>query len=524
MKTLCLVIITILVASVLVEIGNVFADDVDSNKWHKLYLLGKFTHAYPPKPDQIFVAQYRITNATLQSISSTGDVSVIANTVDKGLFELKFPRNFPYHNQDPSKMDFFININGYGSWSYYHPDGPMTEDARKQLVNTVARPPPYPDSYSGIDDCYYLFSVPFYTYAKIDIVYGFNGLILAPYHGDDILQSCNDFTIAKLPPLKQIEFGMAPKDVTCNVGFDVLMHPDNKTISCVKSYAVTKLMERGKWTRPPLDPHMNPKTVLTNSSYDGISTDGKSIVTINNQTYYQTTLGYSIDDLKYGTVEKFQNVTFVFPQGLARTTEGGKTTLDVKFQDNGEEIYDGIPTRYGPYANNAITLLSNHVAPQAGITYYGDKIKLLVSTGKQKITNEDKMLYANGKTEKANPLGVLALVIYHPPDLCLSLIAPSNMTVHGCPPNTFYLKINSVITAYLMGYNICDGDSCTKTNDLSVLLPIKNPLRPNFQMIGLPEDLHWKYGDTVKIQLYVSSANDISTVSLLDLGNSTIVP
>src|SRR5574340_1565298 len=275
MKTLYLVIITILVASVLVEIGNVFADDVDSNKWHKLYLLGKFTHAYPPKPDQIFVAQYRITNATLQSISSTGDVSVIANTVDKGLFELKFPRNFPYHNQDPSKMDFFININGYGSWSYYHPDGPMTEDARKQLINTITRPPPYPDSYSETDDCYYLFNVPFYTYAKIDIVYGFNGLILAPFHGDDIRQSCNNITIAKLPPLKKINFGMAPKDVTCDIGLSIMLHPDNKTISCVKSNIITKLMERGKWTRPPLDPHMNPKIVLTNSSYDG---DRKSVV------------------------------------------------------------------------------------------------------------------------------------------------------------------------------------------------------------------------------------------------------
>ncbi|MDE1819192.1 MAG: hypothetical protein KGI19_11390, partial [Thaumarchaeota archaeon] len=70
------------------------------------------------------------------------------------------------------------------------------------------------------------------------------------------------------------------------------------------------------------------------------------------------------------------------PQGLARTIEGGKTTLDIKFQDHGEEIYDGIPTRYGPYANNAITLLSNHILPQAGITYYDDQIKLLVSTEK----------------------------------------------------------------------------------------------------------------------------------------------
>lgn len=178
-------------------IPDVHADDTNSNQWHKLYILGKFTYSYPPKPDQIFVAQYRIINATLQSVSNNGGVSVIVDTNDKGLFELKFPRNIPYHNQNPSRDDFFININGFWSWSYYHPDSPMTDDARKQLLNTVTRPPPYPESYSEKDDCYYLFSIPFYTYAKIGIVYGFNGLILDPFHGDDIPQSCNDITIAK---------------------------------------------------------------------------------------------------------------------------------------------------------------------------------------------------------------------------------------------------------------------------------------------------------------------------------------
>lgn len=124
-----------------------------------------------------------------------------------------------------------------------------------------------------------------------------------------------------------------------------------------------------------------------------------------------------------------------------------------------------------------------------------------------------------------DPFGITALIIYHPPDVCLNLVPPSNnVTMHGCPPNTFYLKINSASPTYLMGYNICDGDSCTKANDISVLLPIKDVLTPNFQMIGLPVDLKWKYGDTVEIQLYASSTNDNKTASLVNIGNSTIVP
>lgn len=61
-----------------------------------------------------------------------------------------------------------------------------------------------------------------------------------------------------------------------------------------------------------------------------------------------------------------------------------------------------------------------------------------------------------------NPLGVTALVIYHPFLGCLS---------SNCPPNNFYLKINSNSSAYLFGYDICNGNSCIRNNTLSVPLP-----------------------------------------------------
>jgi hypothetical protein len=125
-------------------------------------------------------------------------------------------------------------------------------------------------------------------------------------------------------------------------------------------------------------------------------------------------------------------------------------------------------------------------------------------------------------TKINNPLGVTALVIYHPPLSCLGPV--SNTTVNSCPPTNFYLKMNSNSTAYLLGYNICDGGSCAKSNDLSVLLPLNVILKPDYQMIGLPVNLQWMYKDTVHIQLEVSSNADNKTASLVDLGNSTIVP
>jgi len=122
----------------------------------------------------------------------------------------------------------------------------------------------------------------------------------------------------------------------------------------------------------------------------------------------------------------------------------------------------------------------------------------------------------------SDPFGITALIIDHPP---LSCIGPaSNTTMTGCTPSTFYLKINSNSTAYLLSYNICDGASCTKSNDLSVLLPVNTFSKHDYQMIGLPVDLQWKYGDTVHIQLEASPNADNKTASIIDLGDSTIVP
>jgi hypothetical protein len=133
-----------------------------------------------------------------------------------------------------------------------------------------------------------------------------------------------------------------------------------------------------------------------------------------------------------------------------------------------------------------------------------------------RITQTSNML----NTKNHDPFGITALVIYHPSLGCLG--PPGNATF-GCPPNNFYLQINSNSTAYLLGYNICDASSCAKNNTLSVLLPINTILKPNYQMIGLPVNLKWKDGETVSIQLRISPT-DNETGLLIDYGNSTIVP
>lgn len=118
-------------------------------------------------------------------------------------------------------------------------------------------------------------------------------------------------------------------------------------------------------------------------------------------------------------------------------------------------------------------------------------------------------------TGSSNPLGITALVVYHPFLGCLSA---------GCAPNNFYLKINSNSSAYLLGYDICDGKSCTSNGTVSVQLPINSPLKPEYARVWLPQGLMWQDGDAVSLKLMVSSLPDNRTATLLDLGNSTIVP
>jgi hypothetical protein len=58
----------------------------------------------------------------------------------------------------------------------------------------------------------------------------------------------------------------------------------------------------------------------------------------------------------------------------------------MKTPDGSGTMLGGIstPTTSGPHlATNSTTVLGNHTIPQAGITIYNDKIKLLVSTDTQ---------------------------------------------------------------------------------------------------------------------------------------------
>jgi len=259
-------------------------------------------------------------------------------------------------------------------------------------------------------------------------------------------------------PLKQFTTGTSSIDITCRQDLLLIFKSSNEAPVCIKPDNAKKLESRGWAISQYHDPGAKPKIKLYDYSYDGMDKDN-DIVSINNQTFYQTTLGYSVNDMPKKTSTSFHDVVFAFPQGTLITPGGSFVMLDMKFQDGFEEVYGGraltrsgtatmiggipIPTQYGPHvAANSITILGNHTMPQAGITIYHDKIKLLVSV--------DKLL-----TENHNAVNSTAQVV--PP--CMTNILKQttfagNAGVALCPVMDYH--VSSHITNYTGFYGKYD--------------------------------------------------------------------
>jgi len=125
---------------------------------------------------------------------------------------------------------------------------------------------------------------------------------------------------------------------------------------------------------------------------------------------------------------------------------------------------------------------------------------------------------------KENNFGVSALVIHQPPGGC---------PMEKCSPPDHFLKINSKLKTFLVGYYICDANYCVKKDGMSISLPVLDVLHPDYQKLPLPDNLPWKDGDPVNIQVKVPSSSIIDNVPYfdpshtpniwVDLGKSEIV-
>lgn len=313
--------------------------------------------------------------------------------VNKGKIIDTFAGGHPRWSQDDKMLLYSIPTNA----GYYN-NGPLKSRTYVNLLDVNDNKTTNIDTVNmGIDDLalshdfktvFYVMKIP-YPYDFLNFTSGIYKIELS--HDVD-----NQSALTHMEtPLRQFKSGITTNDVKCKEGLQLVIKSKDGTPACVKPDTATRLVERG-WAKQEsyyVDPHMSPKVSLYDYSYDGIDKDDTT-VSINNRIYYQTTLNYTVDNLRKDTSTQFHGVTFDFPDGIVNTPGGSMTILDVTFSDGYEETYgkkimnqDGsgsgsgitIPSKFGSPAITSITVLSNHAMPQAGITIYHDKIKLLVS-------------------------------------------------------------------------------------------------------------------------------------------------
>ncbi len=313
-----------------------------------------------------FSIWYKITNATV--VSTPLDLPAKAliffiKAIDDGQLVVQLPRSIIDSKIEDADKPFFVTVN---------------QENKVSKANVTE-----------IDDTYIRTLEINFTKntSEVEIV----GNLLAP-----------KYPLPKphyiLPPLLQFRQGVPLQDIQCKSNFQLVFKSKDGSPACVSPESVFRLVSIG-WARsvPYIVMHVEPKTTLNDYIYDGIQNEDNTTVSINNQTYYQTTLDYSVYNLPKDTPLQFHNVTFTFPEGTMATPVGAFVMLDIKFQDGMEEVYGThtenefggipVPTQYGPHqAVNSTTVLSNHVQPQAGMTILHDKIKLLVSTEKSFIS------------------------------------------------------------------------------------------------------------------------------------------
>lgn len=195
---------------------------IDEN-WYTHYVVGKFTDSEPPKSD-IFIFQYKTTNGTIESFDGIPNSSMViakTNTDEKGLFELKFPRNYPYTNvPHDSTSDFIVLLDN------------------REVKYTMEK-----------DECYFVLSIPFSTSTEIKVAWTY--LLSSPYpiRGDEVPERCIKLTIAdNMSPLQQFNAGIDAAEIKCRQNHQLIIKLDGHP-ACVNVDTKLKLIERG-WAKP----------------------------------------------------------------------------------------------------------------------------------------------------------------------------------------------------------------------------------------------------------------------------------
>ncbi|MGI0028053.1 MAG: hypothetical protein ACREAD_09480, partial [Nitrosopumilaceae archaeon] len=215
----------------------------------------------------------------------------------------------------------------------------------------------------------------------------------------NISKDTNSTTVSKIKnasPLQQFKSGVAANDIKCGLGLQLVIKTKDGSPACARPQTAQKLVERKwGWAMQPIGSIKPlPNRIM------GLE-DNTGIVTFGNQNYYFVTPNYTDTAYSNPVQVSFHDVVFtLFPPGfrgglptggcgndgtVGEIVSGGGSYYwaDAKFSDGIQELLhmfaDSNPCPIYPKQ----TMFSNHTNPQAGLTFYDGKMKLLVSTDNQ---------------------------------------------------------------------------------------------------------------------------------------------
>ncbi|HYL65792.1 MAG TPA: hypothetical protein VEU72_01410 [Nitrosopumilaceae archaeon] len=207
-------------------------------------------------------------------------------------------------------------------------------------------------------------------------------------------------TNSMLSPLQQFKSGIAANDIKCDNNFQLVIKSEDGSPACVKAQTAQKFVERGwGWAMQSTD-SIKP---LQPNKIPGLEND-TGLVTLGNQTYYFETPNYTNTAYSNPMQVSFHDVVFtLFPPGFRGglptsvgcgnvavgqliTGSGSYYWNNAKFSDGTHELLHIFADSPPCPENPTPTYFSNHTNPQAGLTFYDGKMKLLVSENNPKLS------------------------------------------------------------------------------------------------------------------------------------------
>jgi WD40 repeat protein len=204
-----------------------------------------------------------------------------------------------------------------------------------------------------------------------------------PYYGEKCSELYEQNHISNvLSPLKQIKSGIEPKDVVCKqrpIYYDLVMKKSNNQPICVKGTSVKTLTLRN------YIPEYN--GVLGGPIPTGDKTTSDTVI-VDDKAYYFTIINETMNSAQGEDKQiNFHNAVFtLLPKPKIMNLGGfcgsGSFGTTVLFSDGvREKLTINIPEAecMDKFTKDDLIKLTNHTNPQAGLTFYNNKVKLFVS-------------------------------------------------------------------------------------------------------------------------------------------------